>query len=404
MRILFLLQVFPYPPVNGISSKAFNLIRYLASKGWRCDLLCFGTAAEAARSAELEAAVPGARVLAVIPPAAGAGRAARKVLCLLKGLPPSIGEFESREFKAALLAAGGGGYDAVHYDVINMAQYLPWGPKAPSVFSSNDAVSLFYRRMSAEASGTLNRLYLKLAGRLIAAFERKIYPRFDRVHVVSEEDAAHLKNSCPGLGIEVIPIAVDASFSPPDRPAAKAGKSCPCVVFSGNLGIPGIANGLFDFLSAAYPDVRAGGLPFEFRVLGPNASAADERRLLSYPGLKYARWAENYKDFLSEADIVLALDRSGTGIKTRVLEAMALGKPVIGTKIAFGGISARDGSHCLVCNTPSETGAALKRLLADGGQRERIGKAARELILSTYSMSVTGPKWEALYTGLKRTS
>ncbi len=174
-------------------------------------------------------------------------------------------------------------------------------------------------------------------------------------------------------------------------------------MFTGNLDIPGIANGLFDFLENAYGSVVAGASPFEFYVLGPKASVKDEARIAAFPGVKYFRWAEDYIGFLAGADILLSLDKSGTGIKTRVLDAMALGKPVIGTTIAFGGIDAENEKNCFICNGPVETTVALKRLLADKALRETAGKAARELMLSRYSARVVGPKWEALYAGLGRT-
>lgn len=401
MKILFLLQALPYPPTTGINRKAYNLIAYLAAKGWECDLLCFGDEAGAAAAAELEKRTPGVKVLSVIPTPRGFELLAKKVLSLLRGLPPSLGEFSSGIFGAALDKAGEAKkYDAVHYDVINMAQYLPRGPKAPSLLSSNDAISLSYERMIAENRGPLRKAYLWTAMRLIRRFERKVYPLFDKVHVVSREDAAHLRGVCPEIGLEIIPIAVDESFTGREPSFAGARGGAVKVLFTGNLDIPGIANGLFDFLNGPYKDISA-AVPFEFHVLGPKASVHDEKRVAAFPGVKYYRWVEDYADFLASADILLALDRSGTGIKTRVLEAMALGKPVIGTKIALGGISADNGRHCFLCNGPRETAAALKQLLGDPALREKMGKAARELVLSEYSMAVVGPRWAHLYSSLK---
>lgn len=403
MKILFLLQDFPYPPSTGINRKVYSLLSYLTSKGWKCDVLCFGAPGSAAKAPALEAALPGVKVLSVIPLPYGAGAGFKKILSLLRGLPPSLGGFSSVEFRAALRRAGESkAYDAVHYDVINMAQYLPWGPAAPSVLSSNDAISLFYERMIKESPGLLRRLYLTVSKFLISRYENKVYPGFDRVHVVSEEDSSHLKKSCPGLSVAVIPLAADSS-SPEAAPSGAGGEaSPPRVAFTGNLDIPGIANGLFDFLEKAYGGVVADAAPFEFHVLGPKASAADERRLSAYERVEYFRWVEDYRSFVAGADILLSLDRSGTGIKTRVLDAMALAKPVIGTRIAFGGIEAESGKNCFICDNPAETAAALKRLLGDKTLRETVGKAARELIDSKYSMRRVGPKWEALYTGLGR--
>lgn len=401
MTLLFLLQDFPYPPTTGINRKVYGLLSYLASRGWKCDVLCFGRPEALKRISEFEAAIPGVKVLSIIPLSSGIVIFLKKFLSILRGLPPSFGGFSSREFRTALTKAiSAKAYNVVHYDVINMAQYLPLGPKIPSVLSSNDAISLFYEGMIRESHGLFRRLYLTLAKSLIKRFERRVYPKFSRVHVVSEQDSQYLKNICPGLSIEVIPIAAEESFIDFIPSRADLPKNMPRIVFTGNLDIPGIANGLLDFLDNAYSDVVANSCPFELYVLGPNASLEDEKRISAFHGVKYFRWVEDYKGFLSRADILLALDRSGTGIKTRVLDAMALGKPVVGTPIMFSGISAQTGRHCLICKNAKEIGAAVKLLLNNTALIESLGATARELMLTEYTMKVVGPKWETLYKSL----
>lgn len=397
MRLLFLLQDIPYPPATGINSKAFNLLKSLSRAGWQCDLLCFAAGDHSARRAGLERELPGVKVLAVHPPLSGAGLALMKVFNLFKGVPPSFAEYCSADFLASFRKAAARGYDAVHYDVINMAQYLGSGPDAPAVLSSNDAISLSYRRMIAQNKSPLRKLYLAAAEALIRRFERAVYPRFAAVHVVSEEDAAYLRAVSPDIRLKVIPLAVDRSFLE-YAPARKEAGGLPRVAFVGNLAVPGIANGLFGFLDGAFSRLDSG--TFEFRVLGPNASPSDERRLRAWPGLKYYGWAEDYKAFLSEADIVLVLDRSGTGIKTRVLEAMAMGKPVVGTSVAFGGISVRSGENCVLRDDPAEISSELGRLIASPSLRESIGGNARGFIAREYGMDTVGPRWENLYSGL----
>ena len=398
MKILFLLQDIPFPPATGINSKAFNLIKRLSVAGWQCDLLCFATGDCAARKAGLETALPRVKVLAVHAPQSGVGLTIKKALNLFKGLPPSLAEYFSPEFLSSFRAAAVDGYDVVHYDVINMAQYLDIGLVTPSILSSNDAISLAYERMIGQNRSPLRKLYLAAAAVLIRNYERKIYPRFSVVHVVSEDDAAHLRDISPDIRLAIIPLAVDRTFLD-YRPVRPPAGGVPRVAFVGNLSVPGIANGLFGFLEGAYPGL-SDSATFDFRVLGPNPSVRDTERMRTYPGLKYFSWVDDYKAFLSEADIVLVLDKSGTGIKTRVLEAMALGKPVVGTSIAFGGISVENGKHCYICDTPEETATYLKRLITDRALCESMGGNARELILAKYSMSVVGPKWEALYSEL----
>lgn len=400
MRILFLVQDFPYPPANGITRKVYSVLSHLSGKGWKCDILCFGDRDSVNRAPHLEAALPGVKVLSIIPYDSGVKAILKKAISLLSGLPPSLGGFSDRRFRETFQkACREYSYDVVHYDVINMAQYRQWGPDLPSVFSSSDAISLFYEGMIKESRGLFRRMYLMISRRLIAKYERAVYPKFDKVHVVSKKDSDHLKKLCPGLDVEIIPITANESFIDflPPRPAPdKILKAA----FTGNIDIPGIANGLFEFLDTAYRGMIPDTPPFEFHVLGPKASPEDIKRISSFPNVKYFSWVEDYRGFLLGIDILLALDKSGTGIKNRVFDAMALGKPVVGTSIAFSGIDVENRKNCFVCNNPAETAAAIRLLLEDPVLRENIGKAARELMLSRYSAAVNGQKWEALYAGL----
>lgn len=400
MKILFLLQDVPYPPASGINTRVFNILSCLCAGGNKCDLLCFGGEGAEFRAAALAEKVPGVKVLAVVPPNKGFRKLLYKILHFLRGEPPSLGEFNSALFRSRFAeAAASEKYDVVHYDMLNMAQYRGAVQGLPSMLSSCDAISLSYARTAAETGNPLRRLYLMAASALIRNYERQIYPRFNKVHVVAGEDARHLLQVSPGTDLAVIPIVVPAElFEKGPVPEGVLGTERPRkICFTGNLDIPGIRNGLLDFLVRGYPRLRAAFPGVELHVLGPKASSRDRCEISRQPNVRYFDWIENFRGFLASGDAVLFLDRSGTGIKTRVLEAMGLGRAVVGTANALAGINAVDGEHCLRCEGPEEAADALVRLLSDPGLRAGLGKAARALILAEHSVQAVAPRWEALY-------
>lgn len=403
IKVLFLLQDIPYPPSCGANTKVFNILRHLSRKGFQCDILCFGDGPVEERLAGLRREIPGLRIVGVVPPNKGFRKIALKTINLFKGLPPSLGEFSSELFLKKFQGLPGlRGYNVVHYDLINMVQYLPYGPDTPSLLSSSDAISLSYSRNAKETRNLFRKAYLIIAKRLIAGYERKEYIKFDRVHVVAPEDAGYLKRLSPGMPISMIPLVVsDAYLDTAENSRDNADTSRGLrICFTGNMDIPGIAHGLIDFLKKAYRNVLSSFPDIEFCVLGPKASLRVEKYIATFPSVKYFRWVEDFKALLQTADILLFLDKSGTGIKTRVLESMALGKPAVGTSLAFSGIDVINGTHCMICDTPAEMTAALRVLLTDPVKRETMGRAARQLIASRYSLSAVGPDYEALYAGL----
>jgi glycosyltransferase involved in cell wall biosynthesis len=94
---------------------------------------------------------------------------------------------------------------------------------------------------------------------------------------------------------------------------------------------------------------------------------------------------------------MMFLDKSGSGIKTRVVQALAAGKPVLGSKVALEGIKITEGINAFVCNTSDDVTRIVDLLLRDASLRARVGHAARELAKTHYEQSIIGEQWEMLY-------
>jgi len=100
----------------------------------------------------------------------------------------------------------------VHCDIINMAQYWPLFAHMPSVLSTNDAVSMRYWRSAKCTSNILKKALLVFSAWRILVFEKKVMPKFNAVHVVSDVDAAYIAEVNPHAKVEVISLSVDQDF------------------------------------------------------------------------------------------------------------------------------------------------------------------------------------------------
>ena len=107
---------------------------------------------------------------------------------------------------------------------------------------------------------------------------------------------------------------------------------------------------------------------------------------------------EQARKLYGEADIFLSPIKTGTGIKTKTLEAMANGKPIIGFSNSFRGVPVVNGKHALVADSNEEFARLFEKLVADPALRQRLGKAARDFISENFNPKILGPRLIAAYS------
>jgi len=107
---------------------------------------------------------------------------------------------------------------------------------------------------------------------------------------------------------------------------------------------------------------------------------------------------EQARKLYAEADIFVSPIKTGTGIKTKTLEAMANGKPVIGFRNSFRGVPVENGKHALVADSNEEFALLFEKLVTDPALRHRIGKAARDFISENFNPKILGPRLIAAYS------
>lgn len=400
MRILFLLPDFPYPASTGGRSKIFNILKHMSMRH-QCDILCFGNL-DQANIIGLIAALPNVRVLGIFSPVSGVSKWVGMLWNLVRGLPPSMASFAGHKYVAALKdCLTRCDYDVVHYDIINMAKYFSYGCKISSVHSPNDATSSVYFLMAKRAVWPLEKIRLLIAAILLRRFERTNYRFFSKIHVVSKADASYLLSLDTKVDVVTIPIAIDELFLRKvdlQNEDKNVREKNPRIVCTGNLINPAIAQGVKDFLDHALPIIMKKKPNVSFVFLGQNVSKTLQRRLISTSNVEFLTWVEDYRAFLADADVVLVPDIVGPqGAKTRTVQAMGLGLPVVGTEAAFAGIPFVNREHGLLYRTMPECAELILHLLDNRSLREDIGEKAHQIITDEFSINATGVRFENLY-------
>lgn len=400
MRILFVLPELPWPPDSGGKAKIFNMLSYLGGRH-SCDIICYRTLSSE-YSNETPSELAGVNVIRHFELNSGLALQFARVKCLAVGLPLSFARYlrqDVAEFVSR--AANSGLYDAIHYDIINTAWLHQPSWPIHSVHSPNDATSMVYLDSSRHIPFGFGKIASWISGQMFKKFESGQYSKFSTVHVVSDADAIYLKKLNPDINIKVLPICFNfkhVSVSQHARVANKNSDALGKIVCVGNLGNPGVLAGVVQFLSEVLPLIIQKLGPIIVTILSPVRDYKVDQLLHHFPCANQINWVEDYNVFIGTYDICVLPDLYGpVGLKTRTLNAMASGVPIVGSPVAFSGVPVLDGVSGEVCETVDDYCQRIALLLSDQGRRQAIASAARTLVQATYSLTSLGPKYEAMY-------
>lgn len=265
----------------------------------------------------------------------------------------------------------------------------------PSVLAALDAWHLNVAAKAALASAA-RRALLTLEGRRVRRFIEHQYPAFDRVVVVSEGDRDALREVAPSLDPVVVPNGVDAdAFAPGEAPREPG-----AIVFSGAMDYPpNEAAAAFlarQVMPAVWEAVPAAHLWLVGRSPSPAVAAlAGERVTVTGEVPEMPPW-------LRRAAVYVCPMVSGTGIKNKLLEALACAAPVVCTSLACRGLTAVPGEHLVVADDASSLAAEIARLLRDENAARTIGDGGRAYVLVNHTWDATARRFEGLYEEVRR--
>ena len=278
-------------------------------------------------------------------------------------------------------------YDLVHcFGAVSVYDYYPLFADLPNLITPYESHSLYLR--SAARQGQLSARALLPA---VRRFESFMFSPFDRTVVISDTDKAMLLSLQPTLEIKVIPNGIDlARFQP------RGLERDPCtLLFVGNFDYEPNQDAVRVLVERILPRVRSQAPAAKLQLVGVNPP--DWMRALANEHIEVTGEVPDVTSYLERATVFVCPLRYGAGLKNKVLEALAMGVPVIATPLSVDGIKARDGESAIVApieRIADETALLLK----DASLREGLSLNGRELVESEYSWERTADRYERLYS------
>ena len=429
MNILYLCHRIPFPPNKGDKIRSFNQIRYLSERGWSVHLCAFadepGDMAHVDRLKEYCHTVDVLllhrrwRVLrGAIALAAGgvlsvgyhfSGRMQERVdrvlslypieACVCFSSPMAEHLFRSRRlrgtFGARLMETSSpkSGSDAPNPQPQTSSSELSVRPRL--VMDLVDVDSSKWELYAEQKKPPAAWLYA-LESKRLARYEKRIAVAFDAVLLVSEAERDLLRERCGSLShrIRALPNGVDMEYFRPEAPGqdGQRNQGSRSIVFCGMMDYYPNVDAVVWFAREILPRLRDGLGAVGFRIVGARPTK-EVRALQELPGVEVLGRVDDVRPFVLQADVSVAPIRIARGIQNKILEAMAMQKPVVATPQAFEGIQAQPGRDLLVAGTASAFTDAVSDFLSNPDRRARIAENGRRFVEARHD-------WNHLLEGL----
>ena len=286
-----------------------------------------------------------------------------------------------------------GPFDLVHVEHLRAAFVGPLVPRGvPTLFDSVDCISLLLQRTLRLSHSRRQRMVAAIELARTRAYEARLLGWFDRVIATAAEDARALEELAPTTEVAVVPNGVDLEyFQPSSGPREPA-----TLVMSGKMSYHANVTAALYFVRQIFPLIRRSRPNVRLRIVGSNPVDAIQA-LDRDPAISVTGYLPDLRDSLRQATVAICPVTVKVGIQNKVLEAMALGLPVVSTREGLEGLHAVSGSDLLVGADPMEFSAQVEHLLDSAELRERIGRAGRHYVETYHRWDTATDRLEALY-------
>ncbi|QID18545.1 TIGR03087 family PEP-CTERM/XrtA system glycosyltransferase [Nitrogeniibacter mangrovi] len=379
--LLYLVHRIPYPPNKGDKVRSFHLLKHLAER-FEVHLGTFVDHPDDWQHVPaLDRWCASVRVAALSP---RLGRL-RSLTGLLTGEALTLPFYRDRGLAEWVRQTQRAcGIDRVVVFSGAMAQYLEDLPVTQTFIDFCDVDSAKWSTYGQSRPWPLSWLYRR-EGRLLGQFERQWAKRADHTSFVTRAETELFLTAAPTLRDKTVVVenGVDAEFfSPANGGASPFEGDGPHLVFSGAMDYWPNVDAACWFADEVLPQLRRRHPGAQFHVVGMNP-APSVLALAKRDGVHVTGTVPDVRPYIHHADVVVAPLRVARGIQNKVLEAMAMGRPVVASSACARGLRGTPGLTHEEATSVDEYVAAVDRCLGEGGAS--MGRRAREAVLQAYA-------------------
>ena len=384
MKVLLLTTKSPYPLYEGRALRTYNLIKQAAGEH-EIHLLSFVQTAEEAEGIEHMRSICAS--VESIPLHMGSrlqvlGDVLREVF---SASPLLAVKYRSRAMRRHVTdAVERGGFDLIHLDMLHLGDYIADCARVPVLLVEHNVESILFKRRIDAERGWLKKLYFRYQLRKLRRYEAETCRRADHVVAVSAGDASELESLCRHDRVTTIPNGVDTEFFAPGE-----GDRLPHnLVFVGGLTWFPNLDAMRFFCAEILPLIAEEIADVTLTVVGKNPSQGIDPAIASNPRVRLTGLVEDVRSVIDSASVYVVPLRVGGGTRLKILDALAMGKPLVSTAVGCEGLSVTHGRHLLIADKPRDFAAEVVRLLRDAALAAQLAHEGRALVKKKYEWRV----------------
>lgn len=388
MNILYVCHRFPYPPKRGGKIRPFNMIRHLTAQGHQvtvCSLVRSPQEAEEGRGIAAHCAA--FEMGAVREPV----QFARMVANLPRLTPSSMGYFYSADLQRRIREL----LSSQHFDLIfvhcsSVAQYVEHVQGIPKILDFGDMDSQKWLEYANYKPWPLSWGYT-LEGTKVLWAEKRLARKFDLCTATTRAERETLDGYGTGALTDWFPNGVDAQFFAPMHEPYDADT----ISFIGRMDYYPNQECMQRFCDQVWPLLQVRRPNMKLLIVGADPSP-EMRRLGERPGVTVTGSVPDVRPFVRRSAAMVAPLAIARGTQNKILEAMAMGVPVITSSIAAGGVDAVPGEHLRVADSPEQLANAVLEVVQDPLERQRLSVNGRQRVLSNHDWAQSMKRMDAI--------
>ncbi len=373
MKILYVCHRFPFPPKRGGKIRPFNMIKHLSQQHevHVCSLARSQIEADEGKGL-IDYCVHTECVVVTEP-----WQTLRMIVRLPLATPSSMGYFYSPALKKRIDEL----HAQHHYDLIfvhcsSVAQYVEDITDAVKILDFGDMDSQKWLEYAHYKPFPLNLGYW-WEGKKMARAEGRLARKFDYSSATTRMELNTLRELAPGVASDWFPNGVDQNFFAPDG----GGYDADTISFIGRMDYYPNQECMLRFCRDVLPKIQAQRPSAKLVIVGADPTP-EIFELAKLPGVTVTGSVPDVRPFVRRSALMVAPLAIARGTQNKILEALAMGVPVVTSSLAADGVDCVAGEHLLVADSADDIANCALRLMQDNVERERLSVAGRSRMLS----------------------